>query len=82
MAIWENMWKGYMPNIVLGVGVALVAPVVLPAVAALMRPLAKGVIKGGLVLTDKMKEMTAEGSEQVSDLVAEVKAEHYGKAAK
>jgi hypothetical protein len=80
MAIWENMCKGYMPNIMLGVGVALVAPVVLPMVASLFRPVAKGVVKGGITLADKMKEIAADASEQVSDLVAEARAEHYGKA--
>ncbi len=80
MAMWEDMLKGYMPNIMLGVGVALVAPVVLPMVASLFRPVAKGVVKGGFTVADRMKEMAAEAGEQVSDLVAEAKAEHYGKA--
>ena len=38
-------------------------------------PLAKTLIKGYLTLTDMVKEFSAEAQEQVSDLVAEVKAE-------
>lgn len=73
-----NLWKGYMPSVLVGVGVALVAPVLLPAVAAVVRPVAKAAIKGGLALADTIKEFAAEAGEQVSDLVAESKAEHYG----
>jgi hypothetical protein len=47
----------------------------LPAVAAVSRPLAKSLIRGYLVLADTVKEFAAEAGEQVSDLVAEVKAE-------
>jgi hypothetical protein len=39
------------------------------------RPLAKTLIKGYLVLSDMAKEFAAETGEQISDLVAEVKAE-------
>jgi hypothetical protein len=79
MALWDDMFKGFGPSLLIGVGIALVAPVLLPAVASLVRPLAKGVVKGGLTLADKAKEFAAEAGEQVSDLVAEAKAEHYSK---
>ena len=44
--------------------------------AAVMRPLAKGIIWGVLAATDKLKETVAETREQVNDLVAEVRAEY------
>ena len=56
-------------------GVAVAAPLVLPAVAAVSRPLAKSIIRGYLMLTDAIKEFAAETGEQVGDLVAEVQAE-------
>jgi hypothetical protein len=59
---------------------ALVAPILLPGVASLVKPLAKGVVKGGLTLADKAREFAGEAGEQVSDLVAEAQAEHYSKA--
>ncbi|MDD3581730.1 MAG: DUF5132 domain-containing protein [Desulfobacca sp.] len=76
-----NLWKGYGTSILVGAGVALVAPVILPAVATIIRPVAKATIKGGLMLADKVKEIAAEASEQVSDLVAEARAEHSAGAA-
>jgi hypothetical protein len=72
--------KGYGPSLAVGIGVALVAPVVLPAVASIFRPLVKGLVRGGLTVADSVKEFTASTGEQVSDLYAEAKAEHYGKA--
>ena len=79
MAFYDNLLKGYGPSLAVGIGVALVAPVILPAVASVFRPLVKGVVRGGLTLADSVKEFTASTGEQISDLYAEAKAEHYGK---
>jgi Protein of unknown function (DUF5132) len=67
--------KGAISTILVVLGVAAAAPVILPAVAAVSRPLAKSSIRGCLGLTDTIKEFAAEAGEQVGDLVAEVKAE-------
>lgn len=75
MAVLDNGLKGAVPSILVILGVALAAPIVLPAVAAVSRPLAKTLIKGYLTLSDMVKEFSAEAGEQISDLVAEVKAE-------
>jgi hypothetical protein len=75
MAILDNGLKGAVPSILVVLGVALAAPIVLPAVAAVSRPLAKTLIRGYLTLSDMAKEFAAEAGEQISDLVAEVKAE-------
>lgn len=79
MAFYNNLLKGYGPSLAVGIGVALVAPVILPAVASIFRPLVKGVVRGGLTVADSVKEFTASTGEQMSDLYAEAKAEHYGK---
>ncbi|MFP3869028.1 MAG: hypothetical protein ACLFUU_12885 [Desulfobacteraceae bacterium] len=63
------------PGVVVGVGVALAAPVVLVAAAALIRPVAKAAIKGGLVVADKVKEYSSQASTEVSGLVSEAKTE-------
>jgi Flp pilus assembly protein protease CpaA len=76
--MWKDLFKLTVPNILVGVGVALVVPVLLPAAGAILRPLAKGVIKGGLTLYDTAVGLVAETGEQLSDLYAEAKAEHYG----
>ena len=75
MAITDNGLKGAVPSILVVLGVVLAAPIVLPAVAAVSRPLAKTLINGYLTLSDMAKEYAAEAGEQISDLVAEVKAE-------
>lgn len=75
MALFEDVLKGSWGAALVGVGVALVAPTVLPAVGAAIRPLAKSAIKGGVLLYDTVKESIAEAGEQVNDMVAEVRAE-------
>lgn len=75
MAIFNNALKLSPTNILIGVGVALAAPILLPAVGAVTRPVARMLIKGCLVLADTVKEYATEAGEQVSDLVAEAKAE-------
>jgi len=81
MAIWDDALKGSVPTLLIGVGVALAAPILLPAAAAGLRPLTKTLIKGGLYVADSVKELMAEASEQLSDMVAEVKAEQTAEAA-
>jgi hypothetical protein len=75
VALFEDGLKGSTGSILVILGVALAAPIVLPAVASISRPLAKTLIRGYLALADTIKEFTAEAQEQVSDLMAEVKAE-------
>lgn len=76
MATFDDGIKGAVPSILVILGVALAAPIVLPAVASVSRPLAKTLIKGYLALADTVKEYAAEAGETISDLMAECKAEH------
>ena len=79
MALFDTIGEGFgsswVPSVLVGVGVALVAPVVVPALAAGMRPLAKAVIEGCIMVYEKGTEALAEAGEQLSDLVAEVRSE-------
>jgi len=75
MGFVEDMTKGSFSTVLVGVGVALVASSVLPALASGLRPLVKVLIKGGVDVYDAAKETLTEVGEQVSDLVAEVRAE-------
>jgi Protein of unknown function (DUF5132) len=75
MALLDDMLKGGLPGVLVGVGVALAAPVLLPAAASGVRPLAKALIKGGFVVAATVREVVAEAGEQLSDLVAEVQEE-------
>jgi len=81
MGLLDDGFKGAVPSILVVLGVALAAPIVLPAVAAVSRPLAKTLIKGYLALADTIKEYAAEAGEQISDLVAECKAERASELA-
>jgi len=71
-----DMTKGWGGGVLIGVGAAIAAPVILPATAAIVKPIAKGLIWGYLTATDRLKETVAETREQMNDLVAEVKAEY------
>jgi len=56
------------------VGVVLV-PVFLPVIAGVGRPLAKAVVKKGIVFYEKSKDAIAEVSETWDDIIAEARAE-------
>jgi hypothetical protein len=81
MALLEDIFNGGVSGILVGVGVALAAPILLPADATGARPLAKALVKGALVMADSVKEAVAEAGEQFSDLVAEVQAERASNGA-
>ncbi len=80
MAVLDNGLKGAVPSILVVLGVALAAPIILPAVAAVSRPLAKTLIRGYLTLSDMAREFAAESGEQISDLMAEVQSERVASA--
>lgn len=58
-----------------GVGAAVLAPLVSPALARVTRPVLKSAIKGGLIVYEKAKVMGAEALETIEDLAAEARAE-------
>jgi cell pole-organizing protein PopZ len=66
-------------NIVVGVSAALavtvLAPVLLPIIATAGRPLAKSLLKGGLMLYEKSREAVAVAGESMEDMLAEIRAE-------
>ncbi len=75
MALFDAT-KGWGGGVLIGIGAAIAAPVIIPATAAVVRPIAKGLIWGVLAAADKLKETVAETREQMNDLVAEVRAEY------
>jgi hypothetical protein len=85
MALWENITESFggslVPNLLVGTVVVLVAPIVAPALFAGIRPVAKTVLKGGVYVYDKAREVVAEAGEQMSDIVAESRAEMAATAA-
>jgi uncharacterized protein DUF5132 len=77
MALLDDVFKGgnVVTGLAIGIGAAVLGPVVLPILAGAAKPLAKAVIKGGLALCAKGKESAAEFGEVFEDIVAEAKAE-------
>lgn len=66
-------------NLAVGIGAAvaatILAPVLLPVVSSIGRPLAKSLIKGGMLLYEKSREAVALAGEATEDLIAEIRSE-------
>ncbi len=76
MGIFDNGLKGnILSGLAIGIGGAILAPIVLPIVASVTKPLVKAAIKGGILIYEKGKESVSEVSEVFEDIVAEVKSE-------
>ena len=58
-----------------GVVVAVAVPSILSGVGSALRPLAKEVIKGGIIAYTPVSEIASETAEQYNDIVAEAKTE-------
>jgi hypothetical protein len=75
MALWEDVTLGSVVSTsLIGVGLVIAAPLLLPAVGALVVPLAWEVFKGGGRLYDAGAHVVTTMGEQLSDLVAEARA--------
>jgi hypothetical protein len=85
MALWDSVTESLggvsTSSLLVGAAAVVLAPVVVPAVLAGLRPLAKTVIKGGIYVYDTVGEMVSEVGEGASDLVAEARAELTASAA-
>lgn len=62
-------------NIAVGAGVVLLAPVVIPVIGAVLKPVAKALIKGSIMAYEGAKVSIAETKETLEDIAAEAKAE-------
>jgi len=82
MALLDNVFEGNaVTGLALGAAVVVLGPVVLPAALAVGKPLAKAMVKGGLMIYDRGREMVAEAGEVVEDIVAEARSEMQPAAA-
>ncbi len=75
-AIGEALFESVAGKVLLGVGLVLVVPVTLPV----LRPITKQVVKTGLVLAGKAKEVAEETKEKWGDMAAEAQSELAGAA--
>ena len=74
MALIESLFKGW-GGMLVGFGAGMAAPTLFPDAGAAVRPLAKRALKGILSAAETLKSAAAEATEQMNDLVAEVRAE-------
>src|SRR5215469_16145733 len=73
MALIEDMFKGNaMTGVAVGVAALFLGPTLLPTIGRALRPAAKTMIKGGIML---YRETIAGIGELTTDLVAEAKSE-------
>jgi hypothetical protein len=63
-----------IPGLIIGAGAILLGKL-FPELNGYVRPMIKGVVRAGFSASQKVREVMAETSEQVQDLVAEVKQE-------
>lgn len=76
MGLLEDVTKNkVLTGLAIGFGAAMILPKLLPAIEQAAKPLAKGLMKSGLLFFEKGKEVIAEISETTEDLWAEVKTE-------
>jgi hypothetical protein len=73
--------KGFdVSSLAIGAGVVLLAPIVVPVIGSVLKPMAKAVIKGGLLAYEGAKVSIAETKETLEDIAAEAKSEITEKA--
>lgn len=67
--------KPAVRNTAIGIGIAVAVPVAVAVLAPYVRPAARSLVKGGLLVFERGREVTAELGEAMDDLVAEVREE-------
>ena len=69
-------------GVAIGLGVVIVSPVVIAALAPVVKPIARSALKAGVMAYEKGREAMEEIGETVDDVVAEVEEElfdsHHG----
>ena len=71
MPRFDDVTKG----VAIGLGVAILIPVAIRTLAPVLKPVARSALKGGVRVVERGRELIAETSEMVEDLVAETHAE-------
>lgn len=73
--------NNFIVGVTSGLVAAVIAPMLVPAIKRGSRPMAKGLIKGGMLLYEKGREATAHAGEMIEDVMAEIHAEQAEKQA-
>jgi hypothetical protein len=65
-------------GLAVGVGALIFSSAIIPAIGAILRPIAISSIKYGIILVEKATQLFAEAKETVEDMTAEAQAELAG----
>lgn len=76
MSVLKN---NFVVGVAAGLTATLIAPVLIPAIKKGSRPMAKTLVKGGVLVYLKGREMVAHSGEAIEDILAEVHAEEAEK---
>lgn len=72
--MFKDLLKRPVTGILVGAGVVLLAPIVLPVVARAARPLAKAALHGYFALVDELKSLGAEDEKKLTPEVGHLVA--------
>lgn len=81
MALLEDALNGWGTPTLFGVGMVLAAPLLIPIIGAVVRPVAKTLVQGSLWIVDSVQALATEGGEEVNNLIAEARAEYHAGSA-
>jgi hypothetical protein len=68
--MFNGLLRRSFPGLLVGVGVVILAPIVLPVVARVARPLAKALLHGYFDLVDELKSLAADDEKKSTPVLA------------
>jgi hypothetical protein len=76
MSLFKN---NFVVGLTAGLAATVIAPVLMPALKRGSRPVAKNLIRGGILLYQKGREAVATSGEMMEDMLAEIQSEDVEK---
>ena len=79
--MFKDLLKSSAPGLLVGVGVVILAPIVLPALAKAVRPLAKAALLGYFNLVDELKSLAADDEKKPTPVLGALVAAGFEETA-
>jgi hypothetical protein len=79
--MFKDLFKSSGTGLLVGVGVALLAPIVVPALAKAARPLAKALLHGYFDLVDELKSLAVDDEKKATPVLGSLVAAGFEEAA-
>jgi hypothetical protein len=79
--MFNGLLKRSLPGLLVGAGVVLLAPIVLPVVARAARPLAKALLHGYFDLVDELKSLAANDEKKPTPMLGTLMAAGFEESA-